>query len=109
MTADNVLYDESGEPCLADFAVAPRRDPAVDDGHDFAVMIRRCVDEGSDVDAVLATAIAADERPAMVDLVPALVEALSDGWGGGLERPPNPYKGLRAFDESRRRRLLRPA
>ncbi len=74
--------------------------PPVDDVHDFAVMIRRCVDEGSDVDAVLATAIAADERPAMVDLVPALIEALSDGWGGGLEPPPNPYKGLRAFDET---------
>ena len=62
-------------------------------------MVRRCVDKGSDVDAVLATAIAADE-PAMVDLVPTLVEALSHGSGGGLEPPPNPYKGLRAFDES---------
>ena len=100
VTADNVLYDESGEPCLADFAVATRRDPAVDDVRDFAVMIRRGVDGASDVDTVLAAAIATDERPTMVDLVPALVEALAHGRGGGLESPPNPYKGLRAFDES---------
>ena len=61
VTADNVLYDESGEPCLADFAIAPRTDPAADDVRDFAVMIRRGVDGDSDVDAVLATAVAADE------------------------------------------------
>ncbi|HEY5888856.1 MAG TPA: BTAD domain-containing putative transcriptional regulator, partial [Acidimicrobiales bacterium] len=50
VTADNVLYDESGQPCLADFAVTVRRSSEVDDVHAFADMIRRCVDEGSDVD-----------------------------------------------------------
>ena len=47
---------------------------------------------------VVAGGVATVDRPAMPDLVSDLLEALSDRRPSSAP-PPNPYKGLRAFDE----------
>ena len=110
VTADNVLFDESGEPCLADFAVvAPGR--RFGDGRRARVRgdgprlcrrgrRRRRRPPPSDHDQGASDA----GRPG-----PGARRGAHVRPGGRSQRPVNPYKGLRAFDESRRRRLLRTA
>ena len=114
VTADSVLCDESGGPYLADF---PLGDPGIDEGTDvraFAALVAEAVTGGGPFGAereglppavadVLATAQHRDDVPALRDLLPALVTALDLAAGvtpPGAPAPVNPYKGLRAFDES---------
>ena len=99
----SVLFDAAGEAYLADFALVPTDPPvpAGDDVHDFATMVAACQARVREpVSAVLTQATATAGRPTMAELVPMLVAAITG------ERPdadtvrPNPYKGLRAFEEA---------
>ena len=100
---NSVLFDAAGDPYLTDFALSPADPtPALgDDVREFAEMIGRCVARGGGpVAEVLSSASAAVGRPSMAELVPLLLSAITG------ERPvaetalPNPYKGLRAFEEA---------
>lgn len=99
----SVLFDAAGDPYLADFALARGDPPAAagDDVHDFAEMVRACLahDRGPVAD-VLARGLATAGRPPMVELVPQLVAAITGDRPVIETAPPNPYKGLRAFEEA---------
>jgi len=97
----NVLFDEAGDAWLTDFELAPgpRTTPATD-VTGLATLVRACLPHAAgDVAAVLDRACARD-TPQIGDFTDDLVAALT---GGPAEEPgplPNPYLGLRAFDES---------
>ena len=100
--ARSVLFDETGQAWLSDFrfgGVDAAR-TASEDVHDLAAMIRACVPQPSgDLAGVIARGLS-PERPGMTEYVPLLLAALT---GQGPDRRgslPNPYKGLRAFDEA---------
>ena len=111
VTADNVLYESPTEPVLADFWLGgPRPIPTLDqDVRDFAVLMGECF-EAADVDSdeVRAVLASVDEvppgRPVGVrvpDLVEKLLEARDAGRPAREPHPRvNPYRGLRAFEES---------
>jgi WD40 repeat protein/DNA-binding SARP family transcriptional activator len=99
---DSVLVDTDGDAYLGDFALGTA-DPtptAADDVHDFAVLVKECLssDRGPVVD-VLARGVATVDRPAMAEFLPMLVAALTGAASADDQARPNPYKGLRAFDE----------
>jgi WD40 repeat protein/DNA-binding SARP family transcriptional activator len=101
LAPESVFFDVAGDPYLADFSLRPDHPArtASDDVHDLAVMVRECLDvhDGSVAD-VLARGVATVGRPPMAELVPQLAAALT-----GAHLPatrPNPFKGLRAFDEA---------
>jgi WD40 repeat protein/DNA-binding SARP family transcriptional activator len=103
VTADSVLFDDAGDPCLADFMLGTSDAARAvrDDVHDFAVLVKGCLasNRGAAAD-VLARAEATDDRPSMAEFVPMLLAALA-GEGAHVEEAlPSPYKGLRAFDEA---------
>lgn len=99
---DTVLFDAAGDPHLAGFTLAPEDPPPVlaDDVHDFAVMVGKCLarDRGPVAD-VLARGLATVGRPPMAELVNMLVAAITGEHTSAGVPQPNPYKGLRAFDE----------
>jgi WD40 repeat protein/DNA-binding SARP family transcriptional activator len=100
VTSDSVLFDAGGDPFLSDFSLAPSDQTASDDVHDLAVLVRRClpaVDEA--VAEVLARGVATVGRPSMGEFVDDLMSALAGADPVGQARP-NPYQGLRAFDEA---------
>ncbi|MDQ3738481.1 MAG: winged helix-turn-helix domain-containing protein [Actinomycetota bacterium] len=103
VTPDSVLFDTAGDPYLADFALGPTAptQTASDDVHDLAVMVAGClsIDRGP-VGDVLARGVATADRPSMAQFVPMLVAALTGAAPSAEEALPNPYKGLRAFDET---------
>jgi WD40 repeat protein/DNA-binding SARP family transcriptional activator len=103
VTPDSVLFDEAGEPYLADFVLG-RTDPGQvggEDVHDFAVLVRDCLGHARDaVGDLLARGTSTAGRPTIGELVPLLVVALAGGEPGADGALPNPYKGLRAFDEA---------
>ena len=104
ITPDNVFIDDHDEASIANFVVLPRT--PCDDVHDFAVLIEECLhghrgvlDRPDEVDAVVAGGLAA-EYPSMEAFVAALLDAFrAGGPAEDLDRP-NPFKGLRAFDET---------
>lgn len=99
---DSVLLDAAGDQYLAGFTLAPEDPPPVlaDDVHDFAVMVRKCLTRARGPMAdVLARGLATVGRPPMAELVPMLAAAITGENVSGVA-PPNPYKGLRAFDEA---------
>jgi DNA-binding SARP family transcriptional activator len=101
VSADSVLIDDAGDPCIGDFALAATAGGVSDrDVHDLAVLVRTCLNGATEATgAALARALAPTDRPAMAEFVPLLSAALADGTRRtGLA--PNPYKGLRAFDEA---------
>jgi WD40 repeat protein/DNA-binding SARP family transcriptional activator len=103
ISARSVLFDESGQAWLGDFAlgVADRLRTAREDVHDLAMLVRACVPHPSDeLSEVVARGASAVDRPTVQEFVPLLLAALA---GQGPDRTgalPNPYKGLRAFDEA---------
>jgi WD40 repeat protein/DNA-binding SARP family transcriptional activator len=100
--ADSVLFDAAGNAYLGDFTLGPpdATRTASDDVHDFAVLLRGCLggDRGPVAD-VVARGVATVGRPPMAELVAMLVDALTGEPTAGEARP-NPYKGLRAFEEA---------
>ena len=102
VVGDSVLFDTDGDAYLSDFALGPL-DPtatATDDVHDLALLVERClVSEPGPVADVLASGMATVGRPAIAEFVPTLVAALTGAATAVDEPRPNPYKGLRAFDE----------
>jgi WD40 repeat protein/DNA-binding SARP family transcriptional activator/energy-coupling factor transporter ATP-binding protein EcfA2 len=117
VTAENVLFDDAGAAYLSDFAVgtAGACRPA-NDLRDFAALIGECLTrhcaarpgagatENGGLPAslaeVLSRAAAPSGRPTISELVGALVAALDGEAEPSAAAPPNPYKGLRAFDEA---------
>ncbi len=102
LSADNVLFDDAGDACLADFSpLAPRPDQTgQDDVAGLAALVGACLpDARSAVVEVLERGATGADRPSMADFVALLTEALAGATTD--EGPPaNPYKGLRAFDEA---------
>lgn len=97
----NVLFDEAGDAWLTDFDLAP--DPDVSPETDvagLAALVRACLpDAGDEVAAVLDRACAPG-APSVGELTDELVAALSGRSPDAAGALPNPYLGLRAFDES---------
>ena len=90
MTADSVLFDDAGEPYLADFALGPTdAAPAADDVRDFALswIAALATTTGSDVADVAGRRASPRtvSRPGDGDFVPALVAALSDGEAAAVD------------------------
>jgi WD40 repeat protein/DNA-binding SARP family transcriptional activator len=104
---ESVLYDEAGEPHLADFValdVTGRHPGTGDDVCDFATLVEECLTIGGrTVPEALADALAAARstaaRPSMSELVGQLIGALSAADAPAATAVRNPYKGLRAFEE----------
>lgn len=99
----SVLFDAAGDAYLADFALAPTDPPlpAGDDVHDFAAMVAACQARVREpVSAVLIRATATAGRPTMAELVPLLVAAITGERPDADTARPNPFKGLRAFEEA---------
>jgi WD40 repeat protein/DNA-binding SARP family transcriptional activator len=103
VTPESVLYDATGDPYLGDFSLTPM-DPSVpagDDVQDFASMVATCQSHvRAPVAEVLARAAATVGRPTMAELVAQLVAAITGQRPDDQETRPNPYKGLRAFEEA---------
>jgi WD40 repeat protein/DNA-binding SARP family transcriptional activator len=99
---ESVLYDGSGEPYLADFALTPSSsDPRSDDTREFAVLVDRCLAGApGPVGEILARGMATVGRPTITEFVAMLVAALAGTDAVVEDEPANPYKGLRAFDEA---------
>jgi WD40 repeat protein/DNA-binding SARP family transcriptional activator len=95
----NVLFDEAGEAWLTDFDLGGCARAAADVA-DLSALVRACVPEArGDLAAVLDRAHVEPDRP-VADHVAALVEALTGQEADDRAPLPNPYMGLRAFDES---------
>lgn len=101
----NVLFDADGGAVLGGFeeGIARTGRSLADDVHDLATLVRTCRTSSQVDDAVagvVATGLATTGRPSMREFVDALIAAMT-GEGPSTDEPPiNPYKGLRAFDES---------
>ena len=97
----SVLFDAGGEPYLSDFALTAIDLRNGDDRHDFARLVQACLpaDAGAVRDLVDRVLVSHYE-PSLPELMPALTSALIGGDTPGAGGPPNPYKGLRAFDEA---------
>jgi WD40 repeat protein/DNA-binding SARP family transcriptional activator len=99
----SVLFDEAGEAWLGDFDLSgsaadqsPERDVAA-----LADLVGACLpDPRPAVVAAIERGQSTIERPPMAEYVPLLVAALSGGRVDKAAPAPNPYKGLRAFDEA---------
>jgi WD40 repeat protein/DNA-binding SARP family transcriptional activator len=111
VVAESVLFDEAGNAHLADFPLGTVRAGAVgDDVRELAAVVAEALSgrrpAGATVEGlpppvaeVVTAALSAPEPPALADFVPAVVAALSGEVAGPVYARPNPYKGLRAFDE----------
>lgn len=96
VTAHHVLYDDSGDACLTDFELV-RIVPPQRDACDLAALLVGCLPPGHPVAGALAAL--ADGAGTIAAVTAAALDALS---GPAAHARPllNPYKGLRAFDES---------
>jgi WD40 repeat protein/DNA-binding SARP family transcriptional activator len=102
VVAESVLYDEAGDPFLSDFALGADEPPPTSGGdvHDLAELVARCLPAAEDaVVDVLDRGRATHGRPPIADFVPRLVAALAGVEPTAPAAVPNPYRGLRAFDE----------
>jgi WD40 repeat protein/DNA-binding SARP family transcriptional activator len=108
---ESILFDAAGNAYLADLPLGTGdvRVPC-DDVRDLAAVVAEALtgrrpsgatieDLPATVGGVLTTALSEAEPPQLEDFVPAVVAALSGEVGGPVYEQPNPYKGLRAFDE----------
>ena len=97
----SVLFDEAGAPWLSDFDLGggDHGSPA-DDLRGLARLVRGCIDDPApEVQAAIERGLVATERGDIDSYVRLLVGALS-GASAEAAPVPNPYKGLRAFDEA---------
>jgi WD40 repeat protein/DNA-binding SARP family transcriptional activator len=112
VVAESVLFDEADNAYLADFPLgtAEARVPG-EDVRDLAAVVAESLtgqrpvgtalgDVPATVAEVLTAAISDTEPPPLASFVPAVVAALSGEAGEPVHERPNPYKGLRAFDET---------
>jgi WD40 repeat protein/DNA-binding SARP family transcriptional activator len=111
VVAESILFDEAGRAYLADFpsGTGDVRVPG-DDVRDLAALVAESLSgrrpTGAAIDDVPATvaealtaALSETEPPPLERLVPTVVAALSGEVAEPVSERPNPYKGLRAFDE----------
>jgi len=111
VVAESVLFDEGGNAYLGDFPLGTCDTWVPGDGvRDLAVVVAESLigrlpvggsieDVPAAVAEVLTAALSEAEPPRLESFVPAVVAALSGEVGGPVYERPNPYKGLRAFDE----------
>jgi len=105
VTSKSVVFDDNGDACLTDFALGQpdRMRTLAADASDLAALVASALpDELRHDDATsttLARARSTDPMPIGV-LVNRLGEALSSEAPTRAEQLVNPYKGLRAFDET---------
>jgi WD40 repeat protein/DNA-binding SARP family transcriptional activator len=100
---ESVLFDAAGHAHLGDFALAATDSSrtAGDDVAAFASLVEACLPRPHGRLAhLVARGTATVDRPAMADLVTLLVAELTGEHAEPAGVPPNPYKGLRAFEES---------
>jgi WD40 repeat protein/DNA-binding SARP family transcriptional activator len=107
---ESVLFDEAGNAYLADLPLGTvdARVPG-EDVRDLAALVAEALtgrpagatieDLPVAVAETLTAALSETEPPQLGDFVAAVVAALSGEVGGPVHERPNPYKGLRAFDE----------
>ena len=103
VTPRSVLFDETGVAWLGDFSLGPidRDGTSPTDVHQLATLVRACVpDPSSDLSDIVARGTSSIGRPAIQEFVPLLVAALAGQGPDHRSASPNPYKGLRAFDET---------
>ena len=99
VTADNVLYDGSGEPVLTDFWLGGPAVPAPqDDVRAFAALVAQAL-AGSDISPEVAGVLGSPDGMTVEELTAALLPALG-AHSHAPTRGRNPYRGLRAFDEA---------
>jgi WD40 repeat protein/DNA-binding SARP family transcriptional activator len=111
VVAESILFDEAGNAYLADFPLGTgtARVPG-EDVRDLATVVAESLtghrpagaamgDLPATVAEVLTAALSETEPPQVEDFVPAAVAALSSEVAEPFYERPNPYKGLRAFDE----------
>jgi WD40 repeat protein len=111
VVAESILFDEAGNAYLADLPLGTgdARVPG-DDVRDLAVVVaesltgrrptRAAIEDGpAAVAEVLTAALSRMEPPPLESFVPAVVAALAGEVDEPVYERPNPYKGLRAFDE----------
>ena len=112
---ESVFFDDAGTPYVGDFALGDPTGGPADDARAFAALVGEALTGnrpiGGEVTGappsvapVLATSLDGVEPPPMADLVTRLLVSLDatdevDPATRRAERP-NPYKALRAFDES---------
>ena len=98
-----VLFDERGDPWLGDFDLGrvPDTGLAEPDGLALAAMVQACLPAATGAVAeALALESASGEPAPTPELVSRLLAALTDDGLTEVTATPNPYKGLRAFDEA---------
>lgn len=100
VTPESVLFDDGGEPFLSDFALTPDDERACDDCRDFALLVQACLPAAADGSTAVLDTLARHDSTSIAELVVALTTALTGEEPSGADLPPNPYKGLRAFDEA---------
>jgi WD40 repeat protein/DNA-binding SARP family transcriptional activator len=112
LVPESVLFDDAGAAYLSDFELgtdAARQ--RADDVRGYTALVSESLTGHPPVGAlsdgvpaaiadVLAPGLAPDSRTPLAGLVPALVAALAGETVETLAELPNPYKGLRAFEES---------
>jgi WD40 repeat protein/DNA-binding SARP family transcriptional activator len=111
VVAESILFDEGGNAYLADFPLGTgdARVPG-EDVRDLAAVVAEsltgerptgtAIEEAPvGVAQVLTAALSGTELPPLESFVPAVVAALLGEVGEPVYERPNPYKGLRAFDE----------
>ncbi len=115
ITLDNIVIGDTGDASITNFVICPVRPPC--DVADFAVVIEQCLDRVADrsdercarIKSVLSEARADSGRPecelpTMAAFVTEIAQTLvSSGDLSSLVDAgarPNPFKGLRSFDES---------
>ena len=99
VTADNVLYDVSGEPVLTDFWLGGPSAPALqDDVRAFTALVGQALG-GSDTSAEVAGVLGSPDGMTVGELTATLLTALGSH-SHAPTRGRNPYRGLRAFDEA---------
>jgi WD40 repeat protein/DNA-binding SARP family transcriptional activator len=112
LVPESVLFDDAGAAYLSDFALGTEsaREPS-DDVRGFAALMTESLTGHPPVGAlsegvpaavadVLARGLAPAGRPPIAEFVPALVAALAGEAVELAAELSNPYKGLRAFEES---------
>ena len=99
VTADNVLYDASGEPVLTDFWLGGPAAPAPeDDVRAFAALVGQAL-AGRDISPEVAGLLGSPDGMTVEELTAEMLAALG-AHAPAATRGRNPYRGLRAFDEA---------
>jgi WD40 repeat protein/DNA-binding SARP family transcriptional activator/tRNA A-37 threonylcarbamoyl transferase component Bud32 len=110
VVAESILFDEGGNAYLADFPLGTgdARVPG-EDVRDLAAVVaesltgRRptgaAIEDAAAPAEVLTAAMSGTEPPSLDSFVSAVVATLSGETAEPVNERPNPYKGLRAFDE----------